>query len=144
MKNKSKRGYAAKHDVGTQLDADLAVEIENVKGEEGVSCENAHAIAHRLQKSPRETGTALDLLNLRIARCQLGLFGYAPRKRIVRPAPDVDAGLATAVRSALVDGRLPCKTAWSLATRHQCSRLNVAEACEALGIKITDCQLGAF
>ena len=144
MKNKSKRGYAAKHGAEIQLDSELANELQNSQENEGVSCENAHAVAQRLNKSPREAGIALDLLNLRIARCQLGLFGYAPRKRIVRPAPGVDADLAATIRSALVDGRLPCEAAWSIATRNRCSRLSVAEACEALDIKITDCQLGAF
>ena len=144
MKNKSRRGYAAKHDGATQLDAELARELKRVQAEEGVSCENAHAVAHRLQKTPREAGTALDLMDLRIAHCQLGLFGYSPRKRIVRPAATVDRELADGIRSALVRGRLPCETAWALATQHQHSRLNVAETCEALGIKIADCQLGAF
>ena len=144
MKEKSSRGYAAKHDGATQLDAALARELKRVQTEEGVSCETAHAVAQRLQKAPREAGQALDLMNLRIARCQLGLFGYTPRKRIVRPAATVDADLAATLRSALVDGRLPCETAWAIATRRHHSRLSVAEACEALGIKITDCQLGAF
>ncbi len=144
MKDKSNRGYAAKHDGAARLDAALARELKGVQTDDGVSCENAHAVAHRLQKAPREAGKALDLMNLRIARCQLGLFGYAPRKRIVKPAATVDADLAAAIRSALVNGRLPCETAWAIATRRRHSRLSVAEACEALGIKITDCQLGAF
>lgn len=144
MKNKSSRGYAAKHDGATPLDVELARELESVQGEDGVSCESAHAVAHRLQKAPREAGTALDLMNLRIARCQLGLFGYTPRKRIVRPAATVDSDMADSIRSALVNGRLPCETAWAIATRLKHSRLSVAEACEALGIKISDCQLGAF
>ena len=144
MKNKSKQGYAAKHAADTKLDAGLARELQNVEENDGVSCENAHAIALRLEKPSQEAGVAMDLLNLRIARCQLGLFGYAPRKRIVKPAPSVDADLAAAVRDGLVNGRLPCKTAWAIADQRQCSRLSIAEVCEALDIKIADCQLGAF
>lgn len=144
MKQKTEQGYAAKHDKTTPLDAELAQALKDIQGEDGVSCENAHAIAQRQHKTPRESGIALDLLNLRIARCQLGLFGYTPRKRIVRPVADVDPALTDAIRAGLVTGRLSCEAAWSIAERHECTRLKVAEACEGLGIKIADCQLGAF
>jgi hypothetical protein len=74
----------------------------------------------------------------------LGLFGYAPRKRIVQPAADIDPELAGEIRAALNNGRLRCETAWAIAARRRLPRLAVAETCEALKIKIGDCQLGAF
>jgi hypothetical protein len=144
MKKKSRRGYAAKHDPAVTLDAELAGALQSESEDGGVSCQNAHAIAHRQNKSPRESGTTLDLLNLRIVRCQLGLFGYAPRKRIVQPAADIDPELAGEIRAALHNGRLRCETAWAIAARRRLPRLAVAETCEALKIKIGDCQLGAF
>ncbi len=144
MKKKSPQGYAAKHDPSTALDAELAEALQGVLEDGGVSCQNAHAIAHRQDKSPRESGTTMDLLNLRIVSCQLGLFGYTPRKRIVQPAAEIDPELVNEIRAALEDGRLRCETAWAIAARRQLPRLTVAEACEALKIKIGDCQLGAF
>ena len=144
MKKKSRQGYAAKHDASVILDGALAEALKTEVEDGGVSCQNAHAIAGRQNKSPRESGTVLDLLNLRIVRCQLGLFGYAPRKRIVQPAATIDPELAHELQAALENGRLRCQAAWSIAARRQIPRLAVAETCEALNIKIGDCQLGAF
>lgn len=144
MRKKSNESYAAKHDAADPIDADLARAFENEQGAEGVSCEKAHGLARQQSKAPHEAGRVLDLQNRPIVRCQLGLFGYAPRKRIVKPAAVVEPGLADDIRAALVDGRLRCETAWAIAARRQIKRLTVAETCEALKIKISDCQLGAF
>ncbi len=144
MKKKPDQGYAAKHDAGAPLDAALAQALENESGAEGVSCDSAHAVANQLQQAPHEAGRTLDLLNRPIVHCQLGLFGYTPRKKIVTPATEIDSDLADEIRAALVNGRLPCKTAWDIADRRQIERLAVAETCEGLKIKISDCQLGAF
>ncbi len=144
MKKKSKAGYAAKHDAAARLDTTLANALASEQEAGGVSCETAHAIAHRQSKSPAEAGRALDLQNLAIIHCQLGLFGYTPRKRIVKPASDIASDLAGEIRAALVDGRLSCEAAWAIADRRHIRRLDVAEACEALQIKISACQLGAF
>jgi hypothetical protein len=144
MKTK-KQDLGAKHDASLPLDADLAQALRNEQEDDGgVSCESAHRLAQHQHKAPRESGRALDLMNLRIIRCQLGLFGYTPRKRIVRPAAVVDPTLSGEIQAALENGRLRCKTAWEIAERLQVKRLTVAEACEALKIKVSDCQLGAF
>ena len=143
MKKKPPQGYAAKHE-SAALDTDLARALEAVREAAGVSCEKAHTVAHQLGRTPREAGRALDLQNRPIIRCQLGLFGYAPRKRIVKPASTVAPDLADEIRAARVDGRLPCRSAWEIADRRGLKRLKVAEVCEALRIKISACQLGAF
>jgi len=54
--------------------------------------------------------------------------------------PDVTA----AIRAALVDRRLPCASAWDIAKTFGVRKMVVSAACEALGIKIKPCQLGAF
>ena len=143
MKKKPPQGYAAKHE-DVQLDADLARALEDAREADGVSCEKAHAVAHQLNKDPHEAGRTLDLQNRPIIRCQLGLFGYTPHKRIVKPARELAPDLADEIRAARVDGRLPCRAAWEIADRRGIERLKVAEACEALKIKIGACQLGAF
>lgn len=139
-----KKDLGAKHDASIPLDADLAQALRNEQEDDGVSCENAHRLARRQHKAPHESGRTLDLMNQRITRCQLGLFGYTPHKRIVRPAAVVDPTLSGEIQAALENGRLRCKTAWEIAERLQVKRLTVAEACEALKIKVSDCQLGAF
>ena len=83
-------------------------------------------------------------MELRIVTCQLGLFGYAPRKRIVEAAPEVDAALKAAIERNLEEGRLSCRAAWSIAEELGIARMAVSSACETLGIKLSGCQLGAF
>ncbi len=143
MKQKPRQVYAAKHG-NSELDKDLARALEGVDEADGVSCAKAHEVARQLEQTPGEAGRALDLQNRPITHCQLGLFGYTPRKRIVKPASDVAPDLADAIRDARVNGRLPCRAAWEIADRRGLKRLEVANVCEALKIKISECQLGAF
>jgi len=42
------------------------------------------------------------------------------------------------------DEKLSCAAAWEIAGSLNISRTKVASACEAMGIKIKPCQLGAF
>jgi transposase len=49
-----------------------------------------------------------------------------------------------AVFDALVRERLSCKQAWDIASRLQVSKMTVSGACETMGVKIKNCQIGAF
>ncbi len=91
-----------------------------------------------------EVGRTLDLLEIRISRCQLGLFGYAAEGKIVRRENPVIPELEKAIRSRLSDSRLPCAAAWEIAAEWKIPRMKIASACEELKIKIKPCQLGAF
>jgi hypothetical protein len=136
--------YAAKHPAGTQTDPAIANAIkDNLKGTH-LSCAAAHRIAESLDAAPSDVGINVDLLEGRIMKCQLGLFGYGKEKKCVKPAETVQDGLETAIRSELVDNRLSCLKAWQLAQQLGLTRMNISEACETLGIKIKPCQLGAF
>ncbi len=112
--------------------------------ENRLSCEQAFALAERFRTAPLEVGRAADRLGVRLIRCQLGLFGYLPEKKIVKPAALVEPALEQAIREARVDGRLPCRAAWEIAARLRLPRLAVSAACEALEVRIKPCQLGAF
>jgi hypothetical protein len=91
-----------------------------------------------------EVGVTIDLLEIRLKRCQLGLFGYGQKKGVVKPAVKVSTELEKAIHGALADGRLPCLAAWKIADGMGIARMDVSSACEALKIKIKPCQLGAF
>ena len=52
--------------------------------------------------------------------------------------------VAAAIRDALENDRLPCRAAWEIAERFGLRKMAVSGACEALGIKIKPCQMGAF
>jgi len=135
--------YAAKHPTES-IDPHIAeaVKAGTVRGE--FSCSQAEKVALKMQVAMEKVGATLDLLEIRIARCQLGLFGHEPEGRIVKRAASVSPEMEKAVRQALVDDRLPCAAAWSIAQRFALPRPDVASACEALEIKIKPCQLGAF
>jgi hypothetical protein len=146
MTAKAKQPFASKHGHRSpdQVDPAIRASLErNVeKGE--LPCAVAFRLAEEIQKPPSAIGEAADLLGIRLAKCQLGLFGYTPEKKIVTAAAAVDPRLEDAIRSRLENDRLPCRAAWILAEDLHMTRMAVSAACEALGIKIKPCQLGAF
>jgi len=144
MSKSQEKGFARKHPQSSVLEERLASAVREKIKAGHISCAAAHGVAERLGRLPADIGRTIDLMEMRLSRCQLGLFGYVPEKRIVKKANHWDGGLETEIRAALKSGRLPCATAWSIADRYKISRLEVANVCEALGIKIRPCQLGAF
>ena len=137
--------YAAKHGSGGRPDEKIAAAIRAKLTAGELACADAERISGENGVTMAEVGRTTDLLEIRIGRCQLGLFGYdAPGGRVVKPADGVDAGLESAIRGRLSDGKLPCRAAWEIAAERKIPRLNVCSACEALKIKVKPCQLGAF
>lgn len=107
-------------------------------------CAAAFDVAAVLNITPAAVGDYADKFGFHLTKCQLGLFGYPPHKKIVEPLASVDAELADVIRAGLVNDRLPCQTAWEIAERLNIPRMRVSAACETLGIKIKPCQIGAF
>ncbi len=125
-------------------DKEIAQHIaQKIKNNE-LPCAVAFDIAKKGNVSPAAVGAYADAHKLRLVKCQLGLFGYQPEKRIVKPAKSVSPELEADIRGALVNDRLPCKAVWMLAERFGLRKMAVSSACETLGIKIKPCQLGAF
>ena len=126
----------------------IAPEIERAiqqKAKDGeIPCAVAFDLLKDLGIETNEIGSALDALNVRIVKCQLGLFGYSPKRRIVEPADSVSKELEDAIRTAMENGRLSCRAAWDIADALKLQKMQVSSACEALGVKISSCQLGAF
>lgn len=143
MSNNQGEGYAGKHPQAA-LDATVAESLRQEIKNGRISCAAAHRVARNLERPPAEIGVALDLMEVRLMRCQLGLFGYSPEKSIAKAAGEWDPALEKDIRDALQEGRLSCAAAWAIAHRHGMSRLGVANVCEALAIKVRPCQLGAF
>ena len=109
-----------------------------------LACAVAFKIAKELGVSPAEIGKTVDLLDLRLNKCQLGLFGYQPDKKAVKARAPENREMEEALRNALVDGKLACRQVWDVADRFKVPKMAVSGACEYLGIKIKPCQLGAF
>lgn len=108
-------------------------------------CEDAFTLATKHHIPAGRIGEAADRLGIRISRCQLGLFGFeaqAPER--VAAASHVGAALREAIEALLTEGKLPCAAAWTIATALGRPKLHVSAAAEALGVKISRCQLRCF
>ena len=128
---------------------ELAERIRAAAKDNQLPCAVAHKLAGEWDMTPEALGAAANEAGVRITRCQLGFFGYAPQKgmpgySLVQPAEHVPDDLAAETRAALVDGRLPCRAAWELARRHGLNYRQMGDAVEALGLRVKPCQLGCF
>ena len=117
--------------------------------EEGcLPCAEAHTIAHQFEVDPISVGLAADDASIRITRCQLGLFGYGPKlegkHKIVHAMDDVPERLAARLRDLARDGGITCLEAWNVADEMELSRLEASSAVEAMGLRVSRCQLGCF
>jgi len=144
MTHSDKGKYFEKHPKQTKVNEDLKQQVLQAAKENNVTCPAAEEIAGRKAVALGEVGMALDILNINIIECQLGLFGYSPQKKIVQPAKEIASDLKQVINDALSDGRLPCTAAWAIAKQLNLPRMKVSAACETLQIKIKPCQLGAF
>lgn len=144
MTHADKGKYQKKHPEGATVDDELRQEILNQVRNNSLSCKKAEEIAGELGFSLEETGRAIDLLNINITKCQLGLFGYGETKKIVQPAQEIASELKGSIESVLREQSLPCAAAWEIAAKFNMPRMKVCAACEAMAIKIKPCQLGAF
>ena len=144
MSQKDRGQFSMKHGPDASVSSELreAVLKRAVNGQ--LPCAVAFKVAKDFNISPAPVGRAADLLELPLVKCQLGLFGYRPNKKIVKPAESVAPDLQHALSGAVVDDRLSCETAWEIADRLGIQKMKVSAACDAIGVKVAPCQLGAF
>ena len=136
--------YAGKHPKGTTIDPALAEALKAKAGDGRITCSAAHGIAHELAVAPEAVGVAIDMLRIKISKCQLGLFGYGPQRVADVKAPTISQVMKEAIGVALVDNRLPCLSAWKLAEQFGVTKMELFAACEVLKIRLSACQLGTF
>ena len=144
MSRKKGEKFAEKHESNARINEEIKNQIIRRAQNNELSCAVAHKIAADLNVSPAEVGKTADLLEMMLVKCQLGLFGYTPEKKIVRPAAAENPDLKSAIQDARVGGNLSCENAWEIARRFDVSKMKVSSVCEQLKIKIKPCQLGAF
>jgi hypothetical protein len=144
MTQPEKKSFSDKHAPQEQIDESIAKALSEKQTDGEISCAAAFGVSDALAVPPPYVGKTIDLMNLKLVKCQLGLFGYKPEKKVVQAhaAPPLD--LVNAIRKELVQERLPCKNAWQIASRFSVSKMTVSSVCETEGIKIKPCQLGAF
>jgi len=144
MAHEDKGHFSKKHSPDRKVNERVSAQVKTKTTDGAMACAVAFEIAESLGVPAEEVGFTLDSLEVKVVKCQLGLFGYSPAKRIVKPAERVPQDLEKAIRGALVKDRLPCASSWALAEKRQLKKMEISSACETLGIKIGPCQLGTF
>ena len=136
--------FSEKHGTDTQIDPTVKQKIEDNAKNNEIACAVAFQIAKELKATPADIGKDIDLLDIRLVKCQLGLFGYGPEKKTVKPKAPQSQNMEEAIRKALVEKKLSCRAAWDIAQQFNVPKMAVSAACESLKLKIKPCQLGAF
>lgn len=144
MTAKDKGNYPGKHQPGERPEEAIQSEIEKETESNELPCPIAFTIADRIRVPAADVGKTADLMNYELVKCQLGLFGYKPGRKIVKPEENPEPDIEKAVTDAVEEGKISCKTAWDIAARLNVSKLTVSNVCEAKKLKIKSCQLGAF
>ncbi len=134
--------------VGFLVDENIAQEILAQLEDGMLSCARAHAVAKHFNVQPSHIGHTVDALEIRLKRCQLGLFGYPNKKGWedagIKDLPIPDEFEQALSAKASVLGSLSCETLWQLAAAYKLPRMQVGYIANKLNIRIVSCQLGAF
>ena len=144
MSAHKKSHYSKKHSPNSRPDPEIEKEIKHQCEKQEISCFRAFKIAEQLNVPPIEVGRTADLMNIQVVKCQLGLFGHTPENKIVKAEQTSNHALQDAVTGTSENNRLTCEKAWQIADRLNISKLKVSNVSQANGIKIRNCQLGAF
>ncbi len=144
MSANKKSLYSEKHRPNLRPDPRIEIEIKKRCEKQEISCVRAFEIADRLNVKPMEVGRTADLMNIQLVKCQLGLFGYKPEKKIVRAEETSNQALLDEVIGSSENNRLTCEKAWQIADQLNIGKRKVSNVSQANGIKIKSCQLGAF
>jgi len=144
MTKKNANSYAGKHGQDAKINPVIADRIKLKASGGKLPCAVAFSIAEETGVPPAEVGRTLDLLEIKISKCQIGIFGYTGSNKIIKPVSEVPELLEKAIREKLTDKKLACRDAWSIAKRMGIGKMDVSSACDSIGIKISPCQLGAF
>jgi hypothetical protein len=129
---------------GKSPDSNIKAEFQKENISTELPCTVAFEIATRLNVSPAEVGMTSDLLNIKISKCQMGLFGHQPMHKLVSTEKAPSPALRDALSASQTNNRITCKIAWETAARLKVGKIAVGNACEAMGIKVKQCQIGAF
>ena len=111
-------------------------------------CNHAFALAKTQDTDPLTVGLAANDADIRISHCQLGLFGYGPKAegkhKIVHAMDDVPERLAARLRAAAEGESISCEAIWQVADGLGFKRIEASSAVEAMGLRVSRCQLGCF
>ncbi len=118
--------------------------IKEKASDNKISCADAFKIVNQHAIFPDILGQAIDHSGMKISNCQIGLFGYGEKKKILEPAESTEDEMEDKIYANLENGKLTCAAIWNIAEELSVKKIDVAAACEKLKVKISVCQLGAF
>ncbi len=144
MQSNGGKTFSEKHGPEARPDPVLSKEIRNRLKDDAIPCAAAFDLARDMRVTPSEVGKTADLLDISFSACQLGLFGYKPKKKIIKAKNTTNQDLIDDIKASVQDERLPCAEAWKIAEKFNIPKLKVANVAQANGIKIKYCQFGAF
>ena len=147
MTHKDAGKYAVKHPSGKALNEKVARMVRKKSPGGELACAMAEKISKELGVEIPEVGFTADLLEIKIKKCQLGLFGYGKKPnhgKDIQAADSVSDEMKCAIEEAAENGEVTCAALWRIADRLGTKRKEVSAACEALKLKIRECQLGTF
>jgi len=107
-------------------------------------CAVAFDIAEQNHIPVHTVGQTADTEGVRLSKCQLGLFGYLPDNKIIKPLETIEPELEAAINNIQKNNVIQCPEIWEIAKKMGMRKLHVSCACETLKLKIKACQLGAF
>jgi len=147
MTHKDAGKYSAKHRSGKTLNEKVARMIREKSPGGELPCVMGEKISKELKVEISEVGITADLLEIKIKKCQLGLFGYGKKPnhgKDIQAADSVSGEMKRAIEETAENGKVTCAALWMIADRLGTKRKEVSAACETLKIKIRECQLGTF
>jgi len=147
MTHEDEGKYSAKHRSGTTINEQIARMVREKSPGGKIACVTCEKISKELEVEISEVGITADLLEIKIKKCQLGLFGYGKKPnhgKEIQAADSVSDEMKCAIEEAAENGKVTCAALWTIADRLGIKRKEVSAACEALKLKIRECQLGTF
>jgi hypothetical protein len=139
--------YASKHPPGLRPNEQIVKAIREKSSGHELACGMGEKISKELKVDLAEVGITADLLEMKIKKCQLGLFGWGKKPdhgKDIHAADSVSVEMKRALEEVAKNGAVTCAGLWAIADRLGVERKVVSAACDTLGLKIRVCQLGAF
>jgi hypothetical protein len=109
-----------------------------------VACPAGWKVARDAEVSRLDVGAMIDRLGIRVADCQLGCFKVSKTPYDGTETESCGEEVIRRVAALGARGELTCASAFALAGELNVKPMSVADAANALGFKVRQCQLGCF
>ncbi len=122
----------------------LEAAVKEARKEGYVACPTAWRLAKDQGVSRLAVGVMIDRLGIRVADCQLGCFAVSKTDHLGSAPESADEEVARRVEALHAKNELTCSNIFALAAEREAKPRSVADAANARGYKLRQCQLGCF